>query len=137
MSPVRTIPSIEQRLASVALRKDSVTMPERSEENAKQATKEFTDEKKNPVAHNGDASHNKKGITFAHQDKLPKLPIPDLEATTKRYLGSLYPLQDAREHTESERAVEEFLRTDGPTLQEKLKTYSSGQSSYIEQFCTP
>ena len=29
----------------------------------------------------------------------------------------------------------EFLRTDGPELQEKLKGYAQGKSSYIEQFC--
>ena len=109
--------------------------PERSEENAKEANQEFSDDKQNPVKHNGDETPSKPGITFAAQDKLPKLPIPDLDATCKRYLGSLEPLQTSREHHESERAVEEFLRTDGPQLQEKLKTYSQGQSSYIEQFC--
>ena len=135
MSPVRTLPSIEERLKHAAPRKDSVTMADRSEANAKEATHEFSSEKQNPLAANGEAGHSKPGITFAHQEKLPKLPIPDLDATTKRYLGSLYPLQTAREHQESERAVEEFLRTDGPQLQEKLKTYATGQSSYIEQFC--
>ena len=44
-------------------------------------------------------------------------------------------MQDAREHRDSESAVDEFLRTDGPGLQDKLKEYATGKSSYIEQFC--
>lgn len=107
---------------------------QRSEENAKDEMKKYTKAEQNPLGANGKAS-SKPGITFAHQEKLPKLPIPDLEATCKRYLGSLGPLQSSREHTETENAVEEFLRTDGPVLQEKLQEYSQGQTSYIEQFC--
>ena len=77
----------------------------------------------------------KGGITFAHQDKLPKLPIPELEQTCQKYLTALKPLQTHREHSETKRAVEEFLQTDGPELHEKLKRYAEGQTSYIEQFC--
>jgi carnitine O-acetyltransferase len=33
------------------------------------------------------------GETFKFQDKLPKLPIPELEITAKKYLGVLEPLQ--------------------------------------------
>lgn len=33
------------------------------------------------------------GITFKFQDKLPKLPIPPIEDTTKRYLEAVKPLQ--------------------------------------------
>ena len=75
------------------------------------------------------------GITFSGQDKLPKLPIPELEATCKRYLEALKPLQTAREHAETQHAVNEFLKSDGPELQEKLKAYAQGKTSYIEQFC--
>lgn len=76
----------------------------------------------------------KKGLTFANQDSLPKLPIPDLESTCSRYLESLSALQTSREQAESKAAVEEFLKTDGPVLQEKLKNYASSKTSYIEQF---
>jgi len=78
---------------------------------------------------------SKGGITFAHQDKLPKLPIPDLESSCQKYLTALKPLQSAREHGETKHAVEEFLRHDGPELQAKLKKYAEKQTSYIEQFC--
>lgn len=75
------------------------------------------------------------GVTFAHQDKLPKLPIPELESTCDKYLTALKPLQSPREHSETRHAVHEFLRQEGPELQEKLKMYAEGRTSYIEQFC--
>jgi hypothetical protein len=107
----------------------------RSMANAKEVTQDFDKAKQEPLAASKDKV-SKPGITFAAQDSLPKLPIPDLESTVKKYLKALDPLQTAREHADSERAVTEFLRTDGPALQEKLKGYAEGQSSYIEQFCT-
>jgi len=73
--------------------------------------------------------------TFANQDSLPKLPIPELEQTCQRYLQALAPLQTNREHQETKSAVAEFLKNEGPVLQEKLKQYATGQTSYIEQFC--
>ncbi len=85
------------------------------------------------------ATYNDKpaeGITFAHQDRLPKLPIPDLESTSLRYLTALKPLQTTREHAETRHAVQDFLKHDGPELQEKLRRYAEGRTSYIEQFCT-
>lgn len=133
MSPVRSIPSIDERL-SRSTRKDSVTMSERSAANAKDTTQSYSHEKLNPFASHTNPQ-SKPGITYAAQDKLPKLPIPDLESTCKKYLDSLDPLQTAREHHDSERAVEEFLRSEGPELQKKLKEYATGKSSYIEQFC--
>lgn len=87
-----------------------------------------------PMA-NYNESRKDGGITFSGQDKLPKLPIPELEATCKRYLEALKPLQTAREHAETQHAVNEFLKSDGPELQEKLKAYAQGKTSYIEQFC--
>ena len=82
----------------------------------------------------GESSHPK-GVTFAHQDKLPKLPIPDLESTVKNYLDVLKPLQNRREQHDTAAATEEFLRRDGPDLQARLKKYATGKTSYIEQFC--
>lgn len=76
------------------------------------------------------------GVTFAAQDNLPKLPIPDLESTTERYLAALKPLQSPREHAETQYAVQDFLQNEGPDLQERLKNYAQSKTSYIEQFCT-
>lgn len=75
-----------------------------------------------------------RGITFAQQDQLQKLPIPPLEETCQKYLEVLKPLQSVREHQNTEEAVKQFLATSGPHLQEELKKYSSTRSSYIEQF---
>ena len=84
------------------------------------------------------ASHtnpdSKPGITFASQDKLPKLPIPDLEASCQKYLGALKPLQSPKEHSETVLSIQDFLKHDGPALQDKLKKYAAGKANYIEQF---
>ncbi|KAK7205086.1 carnitine O-acetyltransferase, variant 2 [Myxozyma melibiosi] len=74
------------------------------------------------------------GITFARQEKLSKLPIPPLRDTIQRYLDAVKPLQTPREHEDTCAAAHEFIEKDGPELQEKLIQYSSGRSSYIEQF---
>lgn len=96
--------------------------------------KDYPDSKKQPLASHG--QEHKPGITFAGQEKLPKLPIPDLESTCKKYLAALKPIQNHREYEETAAAVQEFLKSEGPELQEKLKKYATGKSSYIEQFCT-
>ena len=83
-----------------------------------------------------DRARRKPGITFAAQDRLPKLPIPELEDTCRQYVESLRLLQSEREHEDTAAAVQDFLRAEGPVLQERLRKYSTGKSSYIEQFCT-
>lgn len=102
-------------------------------EEAKKSQDEFSKDQRDPLSSN--QPHHKRGITFAAQDKLPKLPIPDLDSSIKKYLAALKPLQTRREHAESKQAAEDFRRTDGPDLQEKLKKYATGKTSYIEQFC--
>ncbi|BDD61437.1 hypothetical protein MPDQ_001167 [Monascus purpureus] len=86
-----------------------------------------------PPAVPGQTPKEKK-LTFANQPLLPKLPIPDLESSCRKYLDALRPLQTPSEREDTKAAVDEFLRTDGPVLQEKLKNYASSQTSYIEQF---
>ena len=109
--------------------------PKRSEEAAKNSQQSFSKESRNPL---GMAMNpkSKAGITFASQDNLPQLPIPDLEATCNRYLDSLRPLQTPKEHHDTQVAVKEFLKSGGFELQEKLKKYATGKANYIEQFCT-
>jgi carnitine O-acetyltransferase len=62
--------------------------------------------------------------TLASQDKLPKLPIPPLEDTCRRYLTALEALQDEKEHEQTKRAVKDFLEGDGPTLQKRLQEWA-------------
>lgn len=78
---------------------------------------------------------SKPGVTFAHQNDLKKLPIPTLQDTCRKYLDALRPIQSKREHAETRAVVREFLQTDGPELQERLKAYAADKNSYIEQFC--
>ena len=111
------------------------TAPEngRSREKVKAINDDFTKEQKDPLA--SDQPAHRQGITFAAQDKLPKLPIPDLKQSMTRYLAALKPLQSPREYADSTQAVEDFLKSEGPELQERLKKYATGKTSYIEQFC--
>ena len=93
----------------------------------------YSSEQREPLA-----SHkptHKSGITFAAQDKLAKLPIPDLDSSLKKYIEVLKPLQSNREQEETAAAVADFLKNDGPELQSRLKKYATGKTSYIEQFC--
>ena len=56
------------------------------------------------------------------EDSLPRLPVPSLEETSKRYLKSLHPLLNKEEFAASQKAVEEFSKAGavGQTLQERL-----------------
>ncbi|KZV79022.1 acyltransferase ChoActase/COT/CPT [Exidia glandulosa HHB12029] len=80
------------------------------------------------------APASNKTATFSLQHKLPRLPVPPLEDTLKRYLRALRALQDDREHEQSKRVVEEFLAEDGPRVQEMLIEYAKDKDSYIEEF---
>ena len=94
---------------------------------------EYSESQREPLS--SQQSKLNPGITFAAQDRLPKLPIPELESTCKKYLEALRPLQSTREYEESVAAVGEFKRHEGLELQERLKKYATGKTSYIEQFC--
>lgn len=106
----------------------------RSAEAAKTSHESYSNEAQNPLATSKN-SGSKPGITFAAQDKLPQLPIPDLESTCKKYVEALRPLQSTKEQRETQISVKEFLSIEGPKLQARLKEYAEGKSNYIEQFC--
>ena len=56
------------------------------------------------------------------QESLPRLPVPSLEDTAKRYLKSLHPILSPTELEFSTKAVKEFISPGGPgeKLQKKL-----------------
>ncbi|MBE7182744.1 MAG: choline/carnitine O-acyltransferase [Terriglobus roseus] len=56
------------------------------------------------------------------EDSLPRLPVPSLEETAKRYLKSLHPLLSKDEYEHSSKLVDEFLQPggQGEQLQERL-----------------
>lgn len=70
----------------------------------------------------GYAEDKSKGAMLRFQDSLPRLPVPSLEETAKRYLKSLQPLLSTSEFATSKAAVEEFVKPGGvgSKLQEKL-----------------
>lgn len=66
---------------------------------------------------------------------LPKLPIPKLEDTCKRYLRALEGLQAPEEHENTKKIVNEFMTSgEGEKWQNRLVEYDSGVESYIEEF---
>lgn len=69
--------------------------------------------------------------TFAFQDNLPKLPIPPLEDTCRRYLKALEALQDEKEHELTKEAVKDFLENDGPKIQEKLLEWAKDRARCV------
>lgn len=74
-------------------------------------------------------------MTFACQDQLLKLPIPDLTETCTNYLSVLKPLQTEKEHEATIRVVNQFLNDGtGKYLDSELRKYSENRTSYIEQF---
>ncbi|KAL6720215.1 carnitine O-acetyltransferase yat1 [Lecanora helva] len=93
---------------------------------------QYSPSEREPLANHG--VKQKPGITFAAQDRLPKLPIPELESTLKKYKDILRPLQNRREQADTNAAAEEFLKGEGVELQTRLKKYATGKTSYIEQF---
>lgn len=63
-----------------------------------------------------------KGKMLRFEDSLPRLPVPSLEETGRRYLKSVHPLLSASEFEHTKKAVEEFVRPggQGELLQQRL-----------------
>ncbi|KAF8332392.1 acyltransferase ChoActase/COT/CPT [Cantharellus anzutake] len=74
------------------------------------------------------------GVTFKYQSSLPRLPIPCLEDTVRKYLRALEGLQDKHEYDRTRKAVAEFLKGEGPKVQQRLLGYAKDKASYIEEF---
>lgn len=75
---------------------------------------------------NGDTTHHPHP-----QKELPRLPIPPLEDSLRRYLRALEGLQNAREHAATKRAVEDFLHGEGPLLHNKLVEYAKDKARCV------
>ncbi|KAK3661251.1 Carnitine O-acetyltransferase mitochondrial [Elasticomyces elasticus] len=63
-----------------------------------------------------------KGAMLRFEESLPKLPVPTLEETAKRYLKSIHPLLSQTEYEQSKKAVDSFVSPNGigQTLQKRL-----------------
>ncbi|KAL8973028.1 MAG: hypothetical protein Q9197_002525 [Variospora fuerteventurae] len=64
-----------------------------------------------------------KGPMFRFEDSLPRLPVPTLEETAKRYLKSVRPLLNPSELEHTKNAVEQFVQPQGigEELQKRLQ----------------
>lgn len=65
--------------------------------------------------------------TFALQEKLPRLPIPKLEDTVRKYVKSVEPLTTAPELAQVRLKSQSFLEKEGPVLQQRLEEYGKRQ----------
>ncbi|KAL0572768.1 hypothetical protein V5O48_009201 [Marasmius crinis-equi] len=75
------------------------------------------------------------GITYKHQDSLPKLPVPELQDTLKKLKESLKPIAwNDDEWREVEKKVDEFAASQGPVLQERLKEWAKDKEHWLEQW---
>lgn len=57
-----------------------------------------------------------------YEDSLPRLPVPTLEETSKKYLKSVRPLLNKEEYASTQKAVEDFAKSggQGEELQKRL-----------------
>jgi carnitine O-acetyltransferase len=76
--------------------------------------------------------------TYAHQKTLPRLPVPALEATCKLYLETVLPLASPTEFATTQRAVDSFLKNEGPKLQVKLldRVVEKSETSWLHSWWT-
>lgn len=76
--------------------------------------------------------------TFAFDDQLPRVPLPTLETSGARFLQWCAPLLTDEQYAETERAVEDLLRPDGParTLHADLVRFDAapGVGSWLDEF---
>ncbi|KAF2279242.1 acyltransferase ChoActase/COT/CPT [Westerdykella ornata] len=63
-----------------------------------------------------------KGAMLRFEDSLPRLPVPTLEETAKRYLKSVHPLLSKEQFENTTKCVKEFVAPGGPgeELQKRL-----------------
>ena len=128
---VRTFTMPKSLNESLANTQPPVSDADRSSPRSTQQS--YSPSQREPLASHG-AKHQP-GITFAAQEKLPKLPIPELESTLIKYQDVLRPLQGIQEQEVTAAAAQKFLKEEGLELQARLKKYATGKTSYIEQFC--
>lgn len=74
--------------------------------------------------------------TFGNEDRLPRVPVPTLEDSGRRFLEWCAPLLTPEELAETEAAVAAFLAGPGPELQARLEEYdrSPGVRSWLDTF---
>ena len=77
----------------------------------------------------------RKGCTFVYQASMPRLPLPELEKTTTRWLEAVTPLMTPQELPATETAIRSFA-TEGKDLHEALKKRDTADldNSFINEW---
>lgn len=73
--------------------------------------------------------------SLAHQDALPKLPVPPLRQTCERYLAALEPLVSEEEMNHTHQLMAEFLSSGGvgERLQKGLERRARKTENWVQQ----
>ncbi|KOG97309.1 carnitine O-acetyltransferase CAT2 [Saccharomyces eubayanus] len=78
---------------------------------------------------------NFQGATFAKQQDLPSLPVPELNSTLDKYLQTIRPFCNDVETFERQQLLcKDFLENMGPVLQNRLMEYSSDKRNWMSKF---
>ncbi|XP_055896071.1 carnitine O-acetyltransferase-like isoform X2 [Biomphalaria glabrata] len=75
-----------------------------------------------------------RGRTFSVQYSLPKLPVPQLEQTLKKYLETCRPLLTDDQYKATEQIVHEFQITEGPVLQKLLEERAAKHLNWLSDW---
>ncbi|XP_036615623.1 carnitine O-palmitoyltransferase 1, muscle isoform [Trichosurus vulpecula] len=77
---------------------------------------------------------NRRPMLYSFQTSLPKLPVPKVAATVKRYLESVRPLLDDEEYYRMEVLAKDFQEKTAPRLQKYLVLKSWWATNYVSDW---
>ncbi|TKS73231.1 Carnitine O-palmitoyltransferase 1, liver isoform [Collichthys lucidus] len=76
----------------------------------------------------------RKPMLYSFQNSLPRLPVPTVKDTCKRYLESVRPLMDDEQYERMTGLTKDFEKNLGPRLQWYLKLKSWWTSNYVSDW---
>ncbi|XP_039665264.1 carnitine O-palmitoyltransferase 1, liver isoform isoform X2 [Perca fluviatilis] len=76
----------------------------------------------------------RKPMLYSFQNSLPRLPVPTIKDTCRRYLESVRPLMDDEKYERMEGLTKDFEKNLGPRLQWYLKLKSWWASNYVSDW---
>ncbi|XP_068081222.1 carnitine O-palmitoyltransferase 1, liver isoform isoform X2 [Anabrus simplex] len=79
-------------------------------------------------------SGGSKPMLYSYQGSLPRLPLPSVEATMKRYLRSVHPLLSTEDYMRMEKLAAEFQNGIGKKLQRYLVLKSWWSTNYVSDW---
>ncbi|CEP62870.1 carnitine O-acetyltransferase CAT2 LALA0_S06e05732g [Lachancea lanzarotensis] len=75
------------------------------------------------------------GLTFENQQKMPSLPVPELEKTLHKYIETIKPYCRTKEQLEQQgKLCAEFAANQGPELQNRLQKFAGQSRNWLSQF---